>query len=126
MRVAIGIFLILHGLVHAAIYTIPTEPGKAAPFDPRRSWALRVAHVGTYQTERLSVALAGLVAAVYALSGLVALVGVEWWVPVAGAAAILGLAFKVLYFHPWLVFGILLDAAVLTAVASGWFLQVLY
>jgi hypothetical protein len=38
----------------------------------------------------------------------------------AAAAAIVGLALKVLYFNPWLTVGIFLDAAVLSAAVLSW------
>lgn len=125
VRIAIGIFLILHGLTHAVLYNVTAEPRRGQPFDPRRSRLLTASRMTGYQAERLSVALATFVAAIYVLSGLILLLGATWWIPFAGAAAILGLALKLLYFHTWLLFGILVDALMLVAVATGWFEQAL-
>ena len=46
--------------------------------------------------------------------------GSVWAVTLAVAAAIVGLALKVLYFNPWLTLGILLDAGVLSAALLSW------
>ena len=39
---------------------------------------------------------------------------------IAALAAVIGLAMKVLYFDPWLLIGIGLDAMVLTSAVAGW------
>jgi hypothetical protein len=40
-------------------------------------------------------------------------------VPLAVAGAGVGLTLKLLFFHPWLVVGVLLDGAVLAAATTG-------
>ena len=56
----------------------------------------------------------------YVVAGLAVALGSGWAVAMAAAAAIVGLALKVLYFNPWLTLGILLDAAVLSAALLSW------
>ncbi|MQA87570.1 MAG: hypothetical protein GEV03_23840 [Streptosporangiales bacterium] len=90
------------------------------PYDPRRSWALAAAHVTYVGTARVGVATSWLVAAAYVAGGVALLAGAGWWLPLAVVAAAVGLAFKGLYFHPWLTFGVLLDAAALVAAGTGW------
>lgn len=124
IRVVIGVFLILHGILHPAIYAAPVEPDKDMPFDPRRSWALTAAHFTYVGTARVGEATSVLVAAVYVASGVALLAGTSWWIPLAVAGAAAGLAFKGLYFHPWLSIGVLLDVVVLIAAGAGWFGEV--
>ena len=71
-------------------------------------------------TRQLSVALAVGAAATYLLAGIAVALDAGWVVPVATTAAILGLALKVLFFHPWLTLGVLLDATVLSAALLDW------
>ena len=68
----------------------------------------------------VAVGLAGAAAVLYVIAGLAVALGSGWAVAIAAAAAIVGLALKVLYFNPWLTLGILLDAAVLSAALLSW------
>jgi hypothetical protein len=71
-------------------------------------------------TRQLSVAMAACAAATYLLAGIAVALDAGWAVPIATTAAILGLALKVLFFHPWLTLGVLLDATVLSAALLDW------
>lgn len=93
-------FLVTHGLLHLAIW-LPA-PSSTAPFDPRRSWAL---------PGHGPVPLAELTALLYVAAG----VTVAATPAIAIAAAVAGLALKVLWFHPWLLLGIAIDLAVIGA-----------
>jgi hypothetical protein len=118
MRVTIAVLLLVHGLVHAAIYATPKDPTKPAPFDPARSWAL--AGQAAAAPMRRASALIGLaVAAGYTAAGSMLLIDQEGWTAAAVAAASAALVLKVLWFNPWLTLGVALDLAVLAA-AAGW------
>ncbi len=113
-------FLLAHGLIHPAIYAIPKDPTKPAPFDPSHSWALTSAHVAEHPARTLGVAMAGLTAVLYAAAGVVLLGDSSPWMPLAVCAAVTGLLLKGLYFHPWLAIGVLIDVGVLWAAIAGW------
>jgi hypothetical protein len=66
------------------------------------------------------VLLAVVAAGAYVTAGLAVAFDTAWAVPLAVAAAVTGLALKLVFFHPWLILGVLLDLAVLIAAATGW------
>ncbi|MGY0234217.1 hypothetical protein [Longispora urticae] len=115
--IAVAVFLLLHGLVHVAIY--PPPPNDEAPFQPHRSWLLR--RYGVPETAQRAVAVAGSVisAVAFVTASGALLAGAGWWAPVAAAAAGVSLALLAVYYHPWLTFGLLLDLAVISLVFYG-------
>jgi hypothetical protein len=120
MDVAIGLFLIAHGLIHVAIYATPPPQDGSAPFDPSHSWALAGAHVAESSTRSLSVLVAWVSGIVLAVAGVALLAGSAVWIPIAVIGAASGLFLKVLFFNAWLSAGILIDLGILWAVAAGW------
>ena len=119
-RLLLAGFLIAHGLIHAAIYAVPKDPNKPVPFDPNHSWALAAMHVAERPTRTLGVRLSWLTALLFAGAGIALLVHNSLWVSIAVCAAALGLLVKGLFFHPWLILGILIDIGVLWAAAADW------
>jgi hypothetical protein len=113
-------FVIAHGVVHAAVWATPKDPDKPAPFDPSHSWALAAGHVAAAPTRSASVVLAWVSAVLYTLAGVSVAVDAANWMVLATLAAIVGLALKGVWFNRWLSLGVLLDVAVLVAVAQGW------
>jgi len=118
-RLLLGVFLIAHGALHPAIYTIPYDPEKAA-FNPGRSWALVAAHVAELPTRTFSTALSVPAGVLFLFSGIALLVSSSMWIPLAASGAMAGLVLKGLYFHPWLIVGVLIDVVVLWAATAGW------
>jgi hypothetical protein len=120
--VALTAFLVVHGLLHLAIWLPHPEPdpAKPAPFDPDHSSVLALARVRESTGRRLATALASATAGAYVVAGLLLAVGSDAVVPAAVLAAVLGLALKALYFHPWLSLGVLLDLGVLSAALVEW------
>jgi hypothetical protein len=116
MRVAVGIFLILHGLVHLGIWGPSSAPD--APWDTSRSWLLRGADKGTRRT--VAIVLATITTIGYVLAGVALLAGGQWWSPAAIMASVVSLVLLFGYFHPWLSFGFLLDAAIIWAAVASW------
>jgi hypothetical protein len=115
------VFLVLHGLLHLGIWVpSPRRDGPEPPFVPDRSALLTAAAVPTAAAHRLSVLLAVVAAGAYVTAGLAVAFDTAWAVPLAVAAAVTGLALKLVFFHPWLILGVLLDLAVLIAAATGW------
>lgn len=100
-------FLIMHGLVHLAVWLAPAKID--APFQADHSWL-----IGSGATpHRVSVALAVSAATVFVAAGIALLLGAAVWVPLAVTASAIGLAVALLYFNPWLLFDIGLNAALL-------------
>ncbi|MFE6199896.1 hypothetical protein [Streptomyces sp. NPDC057838] len=118
--VAVGVFLILHGLLHPAVWAPPRQAGAPAPFDPGHSWALAAAHVAPAPARATALAIAWYTAVVYAVAGAGVLAGTGWWPTTALVAAVGGLVLKTVWFDPWLTVGLLLDAGVIAAVAGTW------
>jgi hypothetical protein len=109
-------------LLHLAVW-LPKpepEPAKPPPFEPDHSAVLTAAHVPVRTTHTLAIALAVAACVAYLLAAVVVAFGPGWAVGVAIVAALLGLLLKVLYFHPWLSIGVLLDLLVLSAVLWEW------
>ena len=119
-RVALGLFLIAHGLLHAGIYAMPQPKDKEGPFDPSYSWALTGAHVAHDSARRLSLLMGLITAGVFTLAGISLLAGWAAWVPVAVLGAATGLLLKGLYFNAWLSIGVLIDVAILWTAATAW------
>jgi hypothetical protein len=116
----IAVFLIVHGLLHLAVWLPPPDPEKAPPFDPGRSRVLTVSHVSALAARRTAAGLAVTACALYIVAGAAVVFGSEWTPGIAVAAAVAGLVLKVLYFNPWLLVGIGLDAIVLLAALAEW------
>jgi hypothetical protein len=115
-RVAVGIVLVVHGLIHPGIYGPP--PGPDSPWDTRRSWLF--AGLSASGRRAVAIGLASVAAAVYLVAGIALLAGAGWWAPAAVVASLVSLVLLVGYFHPWLSLGIVIDVAVIWAALSGW------
>ena len=115
-------FLFVHGLLHLAVWLPHPDPRPEhpAPFEPDHSRVLTAVHVEQQTTHRVAVVLAVATAAVYVVSALAVWIGLPSAAAIVGLAAVIGLAMKVLYFDPWLLIGIGLDALVLTSAVVGW------
>lgn len=116
----IGLFLIAHGLVHAAIYMapLPAEGATSSSIDFSRYWLL--ANLGLEKSLRqIAILFAVVVTIGFFLVGLGffgVLVPQAWWGPIAIVSAAISLLLLGLFFHPWLIAGILIDIGILVAV----------
>ncbi|MFE1841072.1 hypothetical protein [Streptomyces sviceus] len=117
----VGTFLILHGLLHPGVWTVPARAdAQTTPFDPGHSWALAAAHVSDPSARATASALAWYTALVYVIAGTGVFAGSGWWPVAAAVGATAGLALKAIWFDPWLTVGVLLDVGVLVAVVCAW------
>jgi hypothetical protein len=116
-RWLLAIFLVLHGLVHAAVWATPkgVDP---PPFDPNRSWLLGGLGLGDGATRPFSILLA-LTATVAFVVGIGLLAEQGWWRPGVVLAAAVSLVLITLYFNPWLVVGWGIEVAILAALLLG-------
>lgn len=119
-RLLLAGFLIGHGWIHPAIYAMPRDPDKPAPFNPNRSWALAGVYMADPTARSLSVGLSWLTGAIFVLSGVLLLADSAAWMPTAVVGAVVGLALKGLYFNPWLIVGVLIDVGVFWAASASW------
>ena len=116
LRVVIGGLLAYHGLVHAALWlpqaiTGAPSASRIVRFDPGYSWLLSgISADGAYWFATL-LALAAVVLYVGASIGMV--VQQQWWRAATVAGSMISLVLLVLYFTPWLLLGIVIDAALL-------------
>ncbi len=126
MPLLIGLFLMLHGLIHLG-YLLPASwihPRKPDwPFDMRRSWLITRLGADAQVIRELGASFtvaifAGFIACGFAWMGF----GLppEWWVSVAGASSIASVAMLIAFFHPWVIAGVAIDLGLLWLTASGW------
>lgn len=112
-----GLFLMAHGLIHAAIWCTPFDPAKA-PFDPRHSWlAIRLGLGGP--ARRLSVMFALAATVLFLISGAGVLAGAPWAGAVAVTAAAISFLLTVLVFHRWLSLNLLINAGIIAVVLAN-------
>ncbi|CAM5480567.1 hypothetical protein GCM10010329_29690 [Streptomyces spiroverticillatus] len=109
--VLVAAFLFAHGLIHLPMWWVSADA--SAPFDPRHSWAWK-------RSGTASVVLATATAVLYVVAGAALAAQAGAWSAVAVAAGVTGLVLKAVWFHPWLSFGVLLDAGVVAAAALHW------
>jgi len=126
MKIAIAIFLILHGLAHGILAMAP-EPN--AP-DARigdffsRSWLLTRLGLSRAAGRRLAIALAAMATIGFVATGL-ALLDIlfpfDWWRMLAMASAAISLLLLVISWNLYLTVGIAVDLLILIASGlTGW------
>lgn len=120
IRIFVTALLAAHGLVHVAVWTVPPDQAKPAPFDPARSWALAAGHVPPPAMRHAGGAVAWVVCFAYAVAALAVAADLPAWPVLAAMAAVTAVVFKLLWFNKWLLAGIALDAGVLVAATGGW------
>lgn len=114
-RYVFAAFLIAHGLVHVTVWLAPASSD--APFRVDHSWLLGSGE----PAHRTSIALAACAAIVFTTAGVALLVGAPVWEALTLAGAVMGLAVSLLYFNPWLLLDVAINAGLLYAVlATDW------
>ena len=125
LKIVFGLFLVAHGLIHASYGSPAPAPKPGAPEWPfvlTRSWILTPLGLNATVTQAIGTGLWILTAAGYVLAGL-GFLGVpvlqHVWQPLTIAASITSLLLLVLFWHLWLVLGIIIDVALLVWVMRG-------
>ena len=125
-RLLVAGFLLAHGAIHAGFIS-PRPPATAGgppwPFELGRSWILSPLGVDPALLRVLGLALVAATLAGLALGALGALgiLPASAWAPSAAVGAVASIALLLLFFHPWLVLGLLIDIVLLWAVlVAGW------
>ena len=116
LRIAIGAFLIAHGLVHwVLIAPHPSSPGGGPGGFLARSWLVGNLGLGEDVARWLGIALLVLATVGFASAGVGILVSQEWWRVLAIASAAVSVVLFGLFWHTWFVAGPLLDVGILVA-----------
>lgn len=122
-----AILLIAHGLVHAGMAAAP-DPGdpdsKPGAFftSPARSWLFLRLGLNPSSVRWIGLLLVALAVLGFVLAGL-GVFGmprlVEVWRTVAVVSASVSLLLLIIFWHPWLIVGVLIDAGLLIALLWG-------
>lgn len=121
MRTIIGIFFLLHGLVHPGLASAPAEDSSRAFIfltSPGHAWLFQRLGMGEAAIRSIGNTLWLLATAGFMLAGLSmlqVLLPFAWWRALAGVSAAVSLALLLLYWHSWYVVGTLLNLAILAA-----------
>lgn len=111
MRWVLGLFLIAHGLVHVAIWTMPRTSD--APMDVDH-WPL----FGDIRVAATTLALAA--GAGFVVSGSAYLLQQDWWAVIALVSAAASLSLLLLTFTPWWLLGLAIDVVVAVTAWLAW------
>jgi hypothetical protein len=124
-RLVIAAFLLAHAGIHAA-FVSPRPPatagGPAWPFE-LRSWLLTPLGVGPEANRLIGLALVAATIGGFGLAavGALALAPAVAWTAGVSLGAIASLALLVLFFHPWLALGVVIDLGLLwAALVADW------
>ncbi|MGE5676155.1 MAG: hypothetical protein ACM3XM_20130 [Mycobacterium leprae] len=118
MRIPIGLFLVLHGLVHTALASAADPDGRAFGWlvDPRWAWLLTRLGLSADLIRLTGTMLWVLVTLAFVMAGLGVfgfMVPTRWWRGFAVVASCGSLLLLILFWHPWFITGAGLDLAVL-------------
>ncbi|HYO44341.1 MAG TPA: hypothetical protein VES19_14180 [Candidatus Limnocylindrales bacterium] len=120
-----ALLLAAHGLVHLSFVSPrpPAKPGAPLwPFDLGRSWLLTPPGLSSAATRAIGIVLLVAVLAGY-LAAILGVIGTlpALFVPGIVVGSVASIVMLALFFHPWLVFGFVIDAVLLWAVLiNGW------
>jgi hypothetical protein len=123
----LGLFLIGHALIHAS-YLSPAPPrtadGPERPFAMGSSWLITGIGLDPALVQALGTALVVATIALLVGAGLSTvgwIVPSDWWTPLVIGGAVASALTLVMFFHPWIVLGLAIDAALLWAtLIGGW------
>jgi hypothetical protein len=125
-RLVVAGLLLAHGLIHLAFVAprpAPTPGGPPWPFDLGQSWLLAQLGVSADLARILGLALVAATVAGFALAALTAIaIGpAGLWTAGLALGGVASLGVLILFFHPWLVLGLAIDAVVLwAAIVARW------
>jgi hypothetical protein len=120
LKLILAAFLFAHGMIHMS-YLMPRPPATASgpswPFALDRSWVLSPLGVasGAMRVMGLALALVTVAAFTVAAASVLGVVPQPLWTAAVAVGAASSLGLLVVFFHPWLVVGLLIDLALLGA-----------
>ena len=124
MKMFFGILLIAHGLVHASLAAAPNPAvpdAKPLAFftTPERSWLFSRINLNPALVKWIGLILVGLATLGFILAGIGILTSgglYSIWRPCTAFSSIVSLLLLILFWHPWLPVGILIDLAALAVI----------
>ena len=127
MTLLFAAFLAAHALIHVS-YLTPAPPRTASgpewPFELTHSWLVTGVHLGPELVRGLGTALVTGTVALLLAGGLATagwLIPTGWSTPLVVSGTATSMLTLALFFHPWLVLGLVIDAALVWAVVvAGW------
>ena len=127
MKFLLGLFLIGHALIHAS-YLSPAPPrtadGPEWPFEMAKSWLVTGAGLDPALVRALGTALVLTTIVLLVAAGLATvgwLVPSALWSPLVVGGAVASAMTLTVFFHPWIVLGLAIDAVLLWAtLVAGW------
>jgi hypothetical protein len=120
-QIVIGIFLIVHGLIHW-VYAAPQPnmPGAESWSFLTQRWLVIRAGLDQATALKLGIALISLVTIGFAVSGIGLLTSQDWWRIAATASSAVSLLLLALFWHKWMIAGpILTTGIILLAIFWG-------
>jgi hypothetical protein len=120
LKLGLAAFLLAHGAIHAG-FVSPRPPasasGPAWPFTLESSWLLGPLGWEASTMRLLGIALTAATVGGFALAalGALAVVPAPVWVAGASVGAVASIALLGLFFHPWPILGLAIDAGILWA-----------
>ena len=118
VRVIAGLFLVAHGLIHLMYVTPPPKDDPKYPFVPEERWFPRAVGLEPGAAKGVARTLATTCVVLFVIAGIALLANTSLWKPAAVTGSVVSLVLMLLFFHPWLVFGIAIDAAIVATVLS--------
>jgi hypothetical protein len=126
MSLVLAAFLTAHGLIHLS-YLTPAPPqtadGPAWPFHLDESWVSATLDLDPTLVRAVGGLLVAASVGLFVASALATLdwLPASWWSALVIGAASTSLVTLALFFHPWLVLGMVIDVILLLAVVVvGW------
>jgi uncharacterized membrane protein YphA (DoxX/SURF4 family) len=111
LRLLFGIFLILHGLIHSAIW-LPSSTPKG-PFNAGHSWLLNSIGLQPDIIRTITVVVTIIAALALIIGGIGLLTHQTWFnIPIL-IGSIVSLLLIIGYFNPWMSLAILLDLGII-------------
>lgn len=122
MKLLLAAFLAAHALIHISYMTpapARTAGGPEWPFEMAKSWAVTALGIDPAVVRALGAALvivtiALLIGAALATAGWI--VPAAWWPSLVIGGAVASALTLALFFHPWILLGLAIDAALVWAV----------
>jgi hypothetical protein len=126
VKLLVAGFLVVHALIHLS-YLTPAPPRTAGgpewPFELTRSWLVTGLQLDPHLVRTVGTVLVAGTAALLVAAGLATggwLIPAGWREGLVLSGAGLSILTLALFFHPWLILGFAIDAALLLAVLVGW------
>ena len=122
MKLLVAAFLAAHALIHASYLSAAparTAGGPEWPFEMAKSWAVTSLGMDPGLVRALGSALVIVTIALLAAAALATagwIVPIAWWPSLVVGGAVASAVTLALFFHPWILLGLAIDAVLLWAV----------